>query len=57
MLDLHPTFANTMRFKPMDFSFSYRTIAETDRSDSLELSPVTFTVEADKPLKDVNAMA
>ncbi len=46
-----------MRFKPMHFGFSHRTILEPNRSEPLEFAPITAPVETHQASQNVNALS
>jgi hypothetical protein len=52
--DFHSPFADSVRLKPVDLSFGYRTIWQAYGSDSLELPPVAFPVQPIQPIENVD---
>jgi hypothetical protein len=56
LLYFHPALANTMRLIPMNFGFSNRTIVQSDRRESLQLSPVSSAESPLEMMKIANAV-
>jgi hypothetical protein len=55
--DFHSSLADSVRLKPVDLGFSYRTIRQTYGSYTLELAPVPFSVQPIQASEDMDAAA